>query len=359
MYSADVLTSQVIIKRIKDDLQNPANRVEGSLGADNAQAVGKEIAKYYAYVEWLNDMHYVETATGVYLDRKAVEAGIYRKQATKSVGVLRCYGAPGSVIPRGTIFYSETQRFSSLMEKVIGEEGYVEVDIEAVEPGENGNVGPGAITEFDSVDGLVRVENLEATINGTDIESDENLRERTLLKMRYPGTSGNVYHYMHWAMEVEGVGRVKVFPLWDGNGTVKVSILDSNQRKASLDLMEKVKTHIDGDGGPMGEALAPIGATLTVSTATEKVMNVVAKIVPIDDGIVSMDGIEEAMKAILTDYFEDVSYDAERITVAKVIDILLGIDGVIDVIECTVNGLATSLPLGEEEIPVVGEVVIS
>ena len=52
-----LITSEEIIARMKADLKNPPNRIEGSFACDNIQAVGKEIAKYYSFVEYLNDMH--------------------------------------------------------------------------------------------------------------------------------------------------------------------------------------------------------------------------------------------------------------------------------------------------------------
>lgn len=356
MYGTAILTSDVIIKRIKADLRNPPNKVEGSLGADNAHAVGKEFGRYYAYVNWLQDMHYVETAEGEFLDKKAHEAGVYRKEATSATGTIRFYGVDGTFIPQGTIVRSETQSFQTKVAATILTE-YVDVEIEAVEPGEYGNLPPFSISNFDPIQGVKTIENVDPTIGGTETESDERFRERTLLRMRYPGTSGNKYHYMHWAMEVNGVGRVKVFSEWAGPGTVKVSILDANQRIASQDLQDKVKMHIDpGDGD--GEALAPIGATLTVSTATAIPLNIKAHIVPVEENI-SMSGVVEILNILLQEYLDEHAYTTERITVAKIIDILLSVEGVRDVIECTVNDISTSIHLGKEEIPVIGTVVVT
>ena len=178
--------------------------------------------------------------------------------------------------------------------------------------------------------------------------------------MRYPGTSGNKYHYMHWAMEVDGVGRVKVFPLWKGPGTVKVSILDSMQKPASKELIEAVQYHIDHEGERDGEALAPIGALLTVSTAKVRKLDIKAKIEletsTSKTGLIISSELKKALQAYLD---AEISYKKNRLTVAKVIDILYSIEGLAEINELSVNGSSDTLDLGDEEIFEVGEVVIS
>lgn len=349
------ITSDEVIKRMKADLKNPANKIEGSFASDNIQAVGKEVAKYYGYVNYLHDMHYVMTASGRFLDAKAMDEGITRKQATKPRGFVTFTGTDGTFIPQGYRVSSDNYGFLTIESGTINN-GNIILEVEAEEAGQNSNLPVGAITKFSPLNGITSVTNTLEIENGTDVESDEDLRNRTLLKMRYPGTSGNKYHYMHWAMEVEGVGRVKVFPLWNGNGTVKVSILDSNQRQANEHLMAKVKTHIDGDEEAYGEALAPIGATLTVSTAEEIPINIEATVIPIE-GDVDISALSYNLSAITQDYFDGIAYtDYTRITAAKIIDILYGIDGVKDITSLTINGSTNSINLSDEEIPVVGTV---
>lgn len=356
MYSTNRVTSEEVIKRIKDELKNPANKIEGSFASDNAQAVGKEIAKYYAYVDWLQGMHYAVTAEGLWLDKKAVEHGVFRKTATRSTGNVTFTGTPGAMIPTGFKVYSDTQAFEVVYGGVIGDSGTVDLRVRSIETGVNVNVPIGAIKKMDSVDGLREVHNAEPITGGTDQEDDESLRERLLLRMRYPGTSGNKYHYLHWAMEVDGVGRVKVFPEWNGPGTVKVSILDRNQGVASQELMQKVKDHIDVDDGS-GDTLAPIGATLTVSTATAVTLNIEAKITGVDETVKPSD-LMEVYAYFLKEYFTEIAYTRERVTVAKLIDLLWRIDGVGEILSLQVNGGTDNIAIGEEEIPVVGSVVL-
>lgn len=353
------ITSEEIITRMKADLKNPPNKIEGSFASDNIQAVGKELERYYNLLEYLDSQHYIETAEGDALDKKANDVGVFRKQPTKATGFVTFIGSNGTFIPAGLTVASDAFSYITTRSGRI-EDGQCILPIEAVEPGSLSNIPAGSIYKFQSTPGIREVTNAKPISNGTDLETDANLRARTQMRVRYPGTSGNQHHYMHWAMEVEGVGRVKVFPLWDGPGTVKVSILDSNQQVANEDLIQKVQYHIDHEGERMGEALAPIGALLTVSTAKTVPLKVEGKINMVDDMYYTEDMIAETLKTALQLYIdENISYKTQRLTVAKVIDILYTLDGVLDIIELTVNDRSDSISFGPEEVPIVESVDIS
>lgn len=348
-----------IAKRMKDDLKNPPNKVEGSFASDNIQAVAKEIEKLYGYIDWLIDMHFAETATDEFLDAKGKEVGVFRKKETRATGIARFYGKSNTFIPGGFIVSTNGNDYYTTKMAYIGKDGYVDIEIASNKKGEGTNAPENSEFTFNRLNGLERVTNTKAISGGANLESDESLRERILLKMRYPGTSGNKYHYMHWAMEVDGVGRVRVFPLWKGPGTVKVSILDTMQRPASRELIEKVQYHIDHGGDRQGEALAPIGALLTVSTAKTKLLNIRARIELEPSTSKNRSIISGEFKKSLQAYLDaEISYKKNRLTVAKVIDLLYSIEAVSDIIVLTVNGLADTLDLGEEEIFSIGDIDI-
>jgi len=353
------ITSEEIIARMKADLKNKANKIEGSFASDNIQAVGKEMASLYGRINYLNDMHYTETAEGEWLDKDGKEHGVDRKEATSASGQVTFYGQNGINIPAGTIVSGGGREYKTT-EYVTISGGQATSKVIAVNTGAIGNVDANVIQSFENLQGINSVVNLEAIKGGTDEESDEDYRERILLKKRYPGTSGNKYHYMHWAMEVEGVGRVKVFPLWDGAGTVKVSILDSNQKKANEELIQKVKTHIDGDAERNGESLAQIGALLTVTTAEEVGLNIAGQISVREGSYASPELIAEAFKTELQIYIDrEISYKQNKLTVAKVIDILYSVEGVEDIEELTVNSSVDTIRIGEEQILTVESVVFN
>lgn len=354
------VSSEDIIARMKANLKNPPNKIEGSFASDNIQAVAREIEKYYGYVDFLQAMHYAETSEGEFLDKKAKEVGVFRKEPTKAKGYVTFEGQANTYIPKGFRVGSDSFFYVTIESGTIDQEGKITLPAEAVVAGSESNISADTIYKFDNgINGLRKAYNSEGIENGTDLEDDDHLRERTLIKMRYPGTSGNKFHYMQWAMEVEGVGRVKVFPLWNGAGTVKVSILDSNQKVANKNLIEKVQKHIDNGGERNGESLAPIGALLTVTTATEKLINVNAKVILDTNSTLDKVALADELKEKLQDYLDkNISYKLNRLTIAKIIDILYSIEGVADITEITANNVSDSIILNDEEIPTIESVVI-
>ncbi|NLY20137.1 MAG: baseplate J/gp47 family protein [Tissierellia bacterium] len=354
-YSNLDISYESILKRMKEELSNPPNRIEGSFAMDNIQSVGKELENAYGYINWLSEMHFLDTAEGIFLDSKAGEYGIERKLGQKSTGFVWIYGSVGKELPSGTRFTSDSGLEFTLSNKaVIEEDGRVTGAIIASETGSNYNLPEGALLYPDKtlggVDKVIVKNNL---LNGYEIENDELLRERTYFKIRYPATSGNKYHYMQWAMGITGVGRVKVYPLWQGPGTVKISLIDSNYEKASTDLLETVKNAIDPLGAT-GDALAPIGATLTVVTADEVFFNVLIDFNSEDD--YSKDEVLMDVEKNINAYFRDASYRETLISYAKIIDLIWNTDGVEKVIDVTVNTKKDNVFLQDEEIPVLSSI---
>ncbi|HEK5039664.1 TPA: baseplate J/gp47 family protein, partial [Clostridioides difficile] len=75
------------------------------------------------------------------------------------------------------------------------------------------------------------------------------------------------------------VGGVKVYPVWNGGGTVKLVIINSNFKVPSTDLVNLVQEEIDplqNQGEGLG--LAPIGHRVTVEGVTSTTINISAEI---------------------------------------------------------------------------------
>ena len=118
----------------------------------------------------------------------------------------------------------------------IGQEETTNIRAQSQDVGTSCNVDAGTITKIPvSIYGVSAVTNKAAAYDGFDEETDAELLERLLFKVRQPATSGNKNHYIIWATNVDGVGGVKVLPLWNGNGTVKVIITDAENEIASED----------------------------------------------------------------------------------------------------------------------------
>lgn len=363
----DDFTKENATKRIKSNLKNPPNKIEGSIASDNAQAVGIVFGEKYERLKFLYKMIFLDTAKGDFLDKACMQignGGVERKKSIKSVGEVTFEGKEGTVIPAGTEIKADTVIFKTLATDTI-KNGKANIPIECNKPGVIGNIPELAIYELvENISDIEQVYNEKPTTGGAEFEDDESLRERAFLKTRYPGTSGNIYHYMHWALEVDGVGRVKVFPLWKGPGTVKVSILNREFRKADEDLIKEVKNYIDPeDKEQKGQGLAPIGALLTVSTATEKEIDLSLNLTVLEN--FTIEDTLEAIKVEVNNYFRDISYKRDddsfegyinRASYNRIINIIWNIEGVKYFDDLTLNEKKENIEIDNEEILVVKNV---
>jgi uncharacterized phage protein gp47/JayE len=65
---------------------------------------------------------------------------------------------------------------------------------------------------------------------GVDDETDDELRERVLLRIRQPPMGGAAIDYVHWALAVPGVTRAWPYPLEMGMGTITVRFMMDSLR---------------------------------------------------------------------------------------------------------------------------------
>ncbi len=196
---------------------------------------------------------------------------ITRREGTRAYCDITFNGAPGLVIPKGTAFLTAGGLSYALMAAVaLGPEGTGRGRLEAAEAGSAYNVEAGAIDRmYVNLTGLTDYQS-EAAAGGTDAESDAALLARIRERVQRPPTSGNGYQYRQWAMEIPGVGNAKVVELPGGPGTVGVTLVDSNDRAPSEEIVEAVEAHIEEE--------RPVGAAVTVAAATEREVTVAAQV---------------------------------------------------------------------------------
>ena len=287
------------------------------------------------------------TAVGEYLDRKVAEQGVTRKQATFAKGTVRISGDVGAVVQQGAKVASGDILFAVDEEVVISETGYADVSATCIAAGAKGNVAIGQITRFPvTLPKLTEVTNITAFTGGYDEETDSELLERYLEKVSRPNVSGNKYHYIEWAKEVSGVGEASVIPLWNGPGTVKVVIVDSFNQPATSDLIAAVSEHI--------EELRPIGASVTVVSASALTVNISVKLTT--DG---SEDIKDKISAALTEYLTGDALKKAYISYAKIGGCILAVDGVEDYATLRVNSGTANISIPAGSVPVLGSVVIT
>lgn len=342
-------SKETIINRILSYIDNTYSKNVGEFIYDVIAASSIEFEKSYKDIENIISKVFAKTAKAKNLDKKVSEVGLERKASVKSSGVVTISGIAGTNINAGDLVGSDNLTFEILENSKIPEGGSIDVKVRCQTSGRAGNIPIGAIKYFPiTKSGLQTVTNKKAFENGYDEETDEELRERFFVKVQTPSTSGNKYDYYNWALEVEGVGGAKVFPLWNGNGTVKVVIADNDKKSASDTLIERTYSYIEKN--------RPIGAAVTVVSAKEKTLSITAD-VSTANGYTASE-IQQKFNEFMKAYLKDLAFKATYISLARVGSILLSIDGVVDYDNLCLNDNQDNLQLEDDEIAVLGDITL-
>lgn len=295
----------------------------------------------------------IENLSGEELDLFISErTGLDRKQATKSKGEITIVQGNGSIL-KGDLFATEQGiQFVATESKEV-HSGDV-VTIEAVVGGENGNVGIGEITQMPvTLQGIYTITNNKVLTGGYNKETDNDYRERYYIKLRTPVNGVNANQYVVWAESIDGVGKARCIPIWNGINTVKVVLIGNDFKPASEDLVTRVQNYIDPNKNGDGSGVATIGAVTTVVKATQKNVNVDVY------GLKVSGALEETKTAIknnLDRYIKTSAFNKDYISLAKIGLVIAETNNVEDYREIRLNGTHDSMQLLQDECGVLNEV---
>ena len=341
------MTQEEILSRLLSEISNEYDKTVGSFFYDVEKPVSTELEAVYDQVESILKNGFAKTAEGQYLDNKVLEQGLTRKPATASTVVVKVTGSPNSSVSVGDKVASDELIFTIIENATIDAGGFVYVTASCDTPGRIGNIPVGAINRFPvTLPGLVTVTNEEAATGGYDEETDDELRERYFEKVSLPATSGSKHHYVGWAKEVEGVGDAKCIPLWNGNGTVKVIIINSDKEAASAELIAAVASHIEEN--------RPIGAAVTVESAEPLIINISVSLV-LGNGITEEMAISRISEKV-TDFLQKNAFSSTYISFAQIGGCILNCEGITDYTDLTINGGTENITVSETAVPVLGGV---
>ena len=338
-------TYEVIKQRILDNINIDIDKREGSFTSNMIAPIVEELAKAYINMDDILSLGFIEDNFDTFLDKRVGEFGIYRKEGVKAIGEIKVEGQEGATITNGTLIKANDLYFTALNDIELPNENILYV--EANEAGYKYNLL--ANTEFELVeknDKVTRLVNEADFINGVDVESDEDLRKRFVKVVNNPSTSGNKNHYEEWALEVNGVGRAIVYPLWNGNGTVKVMIIGNDNKPVTEDIIENCKLYIEEN--------MPIGCQLTVITPSLLNVSVKASI-ELKEGYI-LEDIQTDFKTSLNEYLKGVTTE---LTYSKVYGLLVNHSGVEDVTEFKINDSNVNISISEDKIINVSEIILS
>ena len=338
-------TYEIIKQRILDNINIDIDKREGSFTSNMISPLAQELTKAYINMSDILSLGFIEDNFDTFLDKRVSEFGVYRKAGSKAIGEIKVEGKDGATIENGTIVKANDLYFTVLNDIELPNDNAIYV--EANEAGYKYNLL--ANTEFELVEKNEKITKLVNEVdftNGVDIETDEDLRKRFVKVVNNPSTSGNKNHYEEWALEVNGVGRAIVYPLWAGNGTVKVMIIGNDNKPVTEDIIEACELHISEN--------MPIGCQLTVITPS--LLNVTIKAnIQLKEGY-ELEDVKLEFEASLNEYLKDVT---NELTYSKVYGLLVNLTGIGDINNLLVNDSNNNITISEDKIINISEIILS
>lgn len=305
-----------------------------------------EFANAYLDLSQIENEGYADTASYYFLKRRAAERGLTPYEATAAV----LKGKFDKQIQYGTRFTGLNTTLNYIVCDLIettteNETTYYYYKCTCEDTGEIGNSYLGGIIPIGGdITGLGVAELTEIIVHGEDIEDIESFRQRYFDNVNNQAFGGNVDDYKRIVHALPDVGGCKIYPVWNGGGTVKVVIQDSTYGKPSEAVVSAAKEALDPtDSEGEGVGYAPIGHIVTV-VGVNVIDITVATTITYQSGYTFND-ISVAYYKALDDYYEELNTDWENnenivVRISQIESRLLDIEGVLDVQNTTINAQA-------------------
>lgn len=382
-YSNDNSFEKIMDRCLGNKILENVDKRPGSIIYDALAPICLELAEAYVKMDIMEEQTFLTTATGINLDKRAFDYGLSRTPATNALRVAEfkkykmdsdgnfAHDDKGNKILID-MDITEGARFTLPEDSSITFEYTGKIDgyniLKCEQTGTKGNEHVGTILP------LVPIKNLiEAKITSTykpaeDEETDEELRERVIDSINYSSFGGNIEDYIEKVNAIDGVGNTKVFPAWQYNGSVLLSIVDPIFNPITDEFAKNLKEQIDPDEDTgQGVGIAPIGHYVTITTPAKKYVNVSMSVELMNT--VTLETIKEDIEKKISEYFETVRKSFGQnvnLTIyrARIIEKILELKEVLNVKDVALNGNFIDVTfideglIGYQYLPYMGEVTI-
>lgn len=371
---------------------------EGSLVWYGDAPAAVELQNLYIALNTVLNETFADTATRPYLILRAAERGLSPQPASPAILQI--------AITPTTLFLPLNTRFSigELNYYVSADRGSGNYELTCETAGEAGNNYTGTVIPIEYVDGLETCKITSVLVPGEDEEDTELFRQRYLNSLNAQAFGGNQIDYIEKVNAIPGVGGVKVYRAWNGDlkpanmippkeaeawieglsgvpepvklwldtvyaaaknnmftvgGTVKLVVINSTFTVPSPTLVEQVQTAVDPlQNAGEGVGIAPIGHVVRVEGVQEET---------VDLGFAlyyqrgwSWEDVSGYVTEAINGYFLELAQswaDQDEALVVRISQIesrLLGITGILDIANTTINEKAANHTLALDHIPVLG-----
>ena len=351
------MTYDYILADAKAEAGDGIQKGEGSLVFNALSVLAFELEKLYIEANYILNEGFADTADMEGLVRIAANRGLTRKPATNAYVSITANVA----LPIG--WRASLKGYNYIVTEELDSTNHIYKAM-CEEAGSGPNELLGQLTPIDYVDGLTSAVITQVLIAGDDDETQEELYRRYLESFSTEAFGGNITAYKTIVNAMDGVGGCKVYPVWDGVGTVKVVVQAADGGVPSTYLINQIQEALVPTDGGTGYGFAPIDHDVTVAAVTPVTVNVSTTITytagyswaTIDDQITA--AVEGYIKSIAEAWSEGDARTEALVYVSRLEAAVLNVTGVTDIQGTTLNGSTTNLHLDSDEIPVMGTLVV-
>lgn len=382
-YSDDNSFEKIMDRCLGNKILENVDKRLGSIIYDALAPICLELAEAYVKMDIMEEQTFLTTATGINLDKRAFDYGLSRTPATNALRIAEFkkykMDSDGNFVhdDKGNkilidMDITEGARFtlpedSSITFEYIGKtDGYNILKCE--QTGTKGNEHVGTILPLIPIKNLIEAKITSTYKPAEDEETDEELRRRVVDSINYSSFGGNIEDYIEKVNAIDGVGNTKVFPAWQYNGSVLLSIVDPIFNPITDEFAKNLKEQIDPDEDTgQGVGIAPIGHYVTITTPAKKYVNISMSVELMNT--VTLETIKEDIERKISEYFETVRKSFGQnvnLTIyrARIIEKVLELKEVLNVKDVALNGNFTDVTfideglIGYQYLPYMGEVTI-
>lgn len=282
-------TIQELIARIQSDAESRMGKkaMRWTLVPVMSRVIAGVSHALHGRISFVLRQVFSSTAEGAYLERRASEYGIYRKQASSATGTVTFVGE--SDVPSGTQIQTDDDVIYITTAKSV--DGVA--PIRAVSAGSNGNADAGMELRLISpIAGVQSTCIASELTGGAEAEDDEGLRERLLQRQKNPPKAGTKADYVAWALAVSGVTRAWCYPQELGLGHVTVRFMTDGMTANGIPnetMVKRVTEYI--------ESMMPVTCILHVEAPIPKPLDVSIDLLPDDEATKAK--IESAIESVV------------------------------------------------------------
>lgn len=350
-------TYKSILADTKNDIGDEVIKAEGSLVHNALSALAYEFEKLYIQLDYIIEQSHAGTADIEHLEMIALDRGIFRKEATNAYVKAEFNVA----VPIGSRYSLKGYNYRAV-EAISDALHQYKMIVE--ETGAGPNDLRGDLIPIDFTEGLESAKVTELLVAGNDDESKESLYKRYIESFTSQSFAGNIAAYKEKFASIQGIGGSKIYPTWQGAGTVKAVLISSDYTAVSDYLINQIRAEAVPAKGS-GYGWVSIGHDLTIESVKEVVINVSTQITyaagysssNLSEKI--KEKIKEYLKGIAEAWKEGDEHTEAIVYISRLESAILDVQGVLDVNNTSLNKNGSNLTLQSDEIPKLGEVALT